>query len=106
MLAPIIARRLPTALCTVYAPRFPPLRRRLAIHGLAPFNDVIVRETTTPGLSLIDLRLVCNEGADSTSPIEPSVVGGAKIAAAIAGLAGSPGDRSPRSTVYGRDARW
>jgi GDSL-like Lipase/Acylhydrolase family len=45
MLAGVLARRLPTALCTIYDPRFPdPLRRRLALIGLALFNDAIVRE--------------------------------------------------------------
>ena len=37
------------------------------------------------GLPVIDLRLVCTEPADYANPIEPSVQGGRKIAAAIAG---------------------
>ena len=105
MLAGVLARRLPIALCTIYDPRFPdPLRRRLAIIGLALFNDVIAREAFAHGLPLIDLRLVCCEDADFANPIEPSVAGGAKIAATIAGFATNPGDRSPRSTVHGSGA--
>jgi lysophospholipase L1-like esterase len=105
MLAGILARRLSTALCTIYDPRFPdPLRQRLAIIGLALFNDVIAREAFAHGLPLIDLRLVCSEDADFANPIEPSVVGGAKIAAAIAGFAANLGTRSPRSTVHGSGA--
>ena len=88
MLAGILAHRLPTALCTIYDPHFPdPQRRRLAIIGLALFNDVIAREAFSHGLALIDLRLVCSEDADFANPIEPSAAGGAKIAAAIAGFA-------------------
>lgn len=80
MLAGILALRLPVALCTVYDPSFPaPLRRRLAILGLALFNDVIAREAFAHGLPLIDLRLVCAEDADFANPIEPSVAGGEKI---------------------------
>jgi GDSL-like Lipase/Acylhydrolase family len=105
MLAGILARRLPTALCTIYDPRFPdPLRRRLAIIGLALFNDVIAREAFSRGLSLIDLRLVCSEDADFANPIEPSVAGGAKIAAVIVGFAANLGGRSPRSSVHGSGA--
>jgi hypothetical protein len=77
----------PLAVCTVYDPRFADrTRRRLAIAGLALFNDVIIREAGRRGLALIDLRLVCDEDADFANPIEPSVAGGEKIAAAIAGL--------------------
>jgi hypothetical protein len=83
----VLGRRLPTAVCTIYDPRFPdPLRQRLAIAGLALFNDVIARAAFTHGLPLIDLRLVCDEDADFANPIEPSVQGGRKIAAEIARL--------------------
>ena len=74
-------------------------RRTLAAIRL--FNDVIAREAFSHGLTLIDLRLVCSEDTDFANPIEPSVAGGAKIAAAIAGFAANLRDRSPRSTVHG-----
>jgi hypothetical protein len=50
------------------------------------FNDVILREAFAAGLPVIDLRLICHEATDyaASSPIEPSVTGGAKIARAIA----------------------
>jgi hypothetical protein len=38
------------------------------------------------GISLIDLRLICAEDGDYANPIEPSALGGAKIARAIAVL--------------------
>lgn len=87
MLDAVLARALPTAVCTIYDPRFPdPVRQRLAVAGLALFNDVIVREALARGVTLIDLRLVCDRPEDLANPIEPSVRGGGKIAAAIAQL--------------------
>jgi lysophospholipase L1-like esterase len=87
MLDAVLSRSLPTSVCTIYDARFPdPQRRRLAATALTIFNDVITREAFAHGLPLIDLRLLCNEEADFANPIEPSVQGGAKIAAAIAAL--------------------
>jgi lysophospholipase L1-like esterase len=84
MLGTVLARGLPTALCTIYDPRFPdPLRQRLGIAGLALFNDVIIRAAFARGLPLLDLRLICDEDADFANPIEPSGQGGGKIAAAV-----------------------
>ena len=53
--------------------------------ALALFNDHITRAAFARGVALVDLRLVCTD-ADYANPIEPSVVGGAKIARAIAAL--------------------
>ena len=87
MLGAVLGRRLPAAVCTIYDPRFPdPTRQRLAVAGLALFNDIITRAAFSHDLPLIDLRLVCNEDADFANPIEPSVQGGGKIAAEIARL--------------------
>jgi hypothetical protein len=101
MLEAVLARGLRTAVCTIYDSRFPdPRRQRLTVTGLTIFNDVITREAFGRGLSLLDLRLICAEDADYANPIEPSVQGGGKIAAAIAALlAGDPGGRRPRSAV-------
>jgi hypothetical protein len=75
------------AICTIYNPRYPdPRLQRLAVTGLTVFNDAIIRQAFARGLPLIDLRLVCDQDADYANPIEPSVRGGAKIAAAIARL--------------------
>jgi hypothetical protein len=88
----VLGRGLPAAVCTIYDPRFPdPARRRLGVAGLALFNDVILREAFARGLPVIDLRLVCDEDADFANPIEPSVRGGAKIAAAVASLVAGDG---------------
>jgi GDSL-like Lipase/Acylhydrolase family len=87
MLDSVLARALPTAVCTVYNPRYPdPRMQRLAVAGLTIFNDAITRQTFARGLPLIDLRLVCDEDADYANPIEPSSHGGEKIVRAIARL--------------------
>ncbi|MBL6077108.1 SGNH/GDSL hydrolase family protein [Belnapia sp. T18] len=102
MLDAVLARRLPTAVCTVYDPRFAdPQRQQMAVAGLSLFNDAIMREAFRRGLALVDLRLVCNEAADFANAIEPSVQGGRKIAAAIARFALDRPQR--RSMIYGGD---
>ena len=101
MLEAVLARGLPTALCTVYDPRFPdPARQRVAVAGLTLFNDAITREAFGRGLPLVDLRLVCGEDADYANPIEPSARGGAKIAAAIAELVTGHDFARRRSAVF------
>jgi hypothetical protein len=82
----VLAHGRPTIVCTVYD-AMPGLDRAEAT-GLCHFNDVILREACRVGLPVIDLRLVCTDVADysRSSPIEPSVVGGGKIARAIGRL--------------------
>jgi lysophospholipase L1-like esterase len=92
MLDAVSARRLPVATCTIYDPRFAdPERRRVAVVALAAFNDAVTREAFARGLALIDLRLVCGSDEDFAAPTGPSVRGGGKIAAAIAGWAAGDG---------------
>ena len=87
MLEGVLARGLPTAVCTVYHPRFPEAAfQRMAVAGLTVFNDSIIRAAFDRGLPLLDLRLVCTEAGDYANPIEPSARGGEKIARAIAEL--------------------
>jgi lysophospholipase L1-like esterase len=87
MLQAVLGSRLPTAFCTIYRPHFPgPMLQRLAVTALTVFNDVIVRAAFGSGAPLLDLRLICNADVDYANPIEPSVVGGEKIARAIATL--------------------
>jgi hypothetical protein len=87
MLDEVLRRGLPTAVCTIYDPRFPdPTLQRLAVTALALFNDCITRSASTRGLPVIELRSVCDSDDDYANPIEPSSQGGAKIAAAITGL--------------------
>jgi hypothetical protein len=87
MLDAVLGRGLPTALCTIYDPRFPdPARQRVAVAALTAFNDVLTREAFGRGLPFVDLRLVCSDDGDYANPIEPSARGGAKIASVIAEL--------------------
>lgn len=101
MLNCVLARRLPTAVCTIYDGRFEDqLERRIANTALTIFNDVITRAVFARGLPLIDLRLICDQDGDLANPIEPSVLGGAKIAAAIAAFCQETQTNPVRSTVF------
>ena len=103
MLSEVLALQLPTAVCTIYD-AVPGLEPELQT-ALCIFNDSICREAMAAGVPIIDLRAVCHEPEDysTVSPIEPSAVGGAKIARAIhrwlIGLAGAdvPDTESSRS---------
>jgi hypothetical protein len=83
MLLAVLARDIPTIVCTVYD-SIPDLDRR-ALTALCVFNDIILRAAFEARVPVIDLRLVCPEEADysAVSPIEPSEAGGDKIAAAV-----------------------
>jgi lysophospholipase L1-like esterase len=101
MLGMVLQRRLPTALCTIYDPRYPDIgMRRRARTALAVLNDRILRAAFSRGLPLIDLRLVCDRDEDFANPIEPSVRGGEKIAAAIARLVATHDFAQGRSGVF------
>jgi hypothetical protein len=90
----------PVAVCTVYdaIPDLGPAEQA----DLGGFNEVILREAFSAGLPVIDLRLVCNRPSDYShvSPIEPSVVGGAKIVRVIAEMATTHDFNLRRSVVY------
>jgi hypothetical protein len=98
----VLAAGRPTAVCTVYD----------AVPGLAPeavtllsvFNDVILREAFRAGVPVLDLRLVCDDGRDysAASPIEPSTVGGMKIALGITRVVTGHDFGRGVSAVYGK----
>ena len=78
---------LPLTLCTIYNGCFPDDNyQRLISTALMVFNDAILRVGIEFGLAMIDLRFVCSSAIDYANPIEPSSVGGAKIARAIVNL--------------------
>jgi hypothetical protein len=95
----VLARELPAAVCTIYETPPSDPNQRIIRTALSVFNDVITRSAFSRGLPLIDLRLICNEDEDYANPIEPSVQGGAKMAAAIASLAAAPAEDWRRSLV-------
>ncbi len=86
-LTEVLACGLPTAICTIYYPRFlDPALQKIAITGLTVFNDCIIRAAFTYSLPLLDLRFICTEEGDYADPIEPSAQGGEKIANALVEL--------------------
>jgi hypothetical protein len=97
----VLGRGLPTAVCTVYD-AIPGLDR-VERAGLCLFNDVILREAFAAGLPVLDLRLICTDADDyaRSSPIEPSVVGGGKIARMVARLVTGFDFRTEGSRVFG-----
>jgi lysophospholipase L1-like esterase len=101
MVQEVLQGRLPIILCTIYYPRFPDATwQRLAVTALTVFNDVIIRNAFQAGVPLIDLRLICNDEADYANPIEPSAIGGAKIAAAVATVVGTHDFTHSRTVVF------
>jgi hypothetical protein len=84
LLRAVASRAVPALICTVYEASFPDEGlQREATTALCLFNDVIVRAGRRFGMPILELRAVCTDRADYSTPIEPSVSGGAKIAAAI-----------------------
>ena len=80
-------RGLPLATCTIYNGCFPDqIFQRVVSVALMVFNDVIIRTAVEYGLPVIDLRSICAAAEDYANPIEPSSIGGEKIARAIATL--------------------
>jgi hypothetical protein len=94
--------RLPISVCTIYNGCFPDRAyQRIASVALAIFNDVILRVAIEHGLPVIDLRLVCTAPGDYANPIEPSSVGGEKIARVIATLVTAPDAFTRGATIVG-----
>jgi lysophospholipase L1-like esterase len=79
-----------TVLCTIYEVQLEPAPyAALARVPLALLNDRIVRTAAAIGADVLELRSVCTEPADFVRQIEPSPQGAAKIARAIAEVAGA-----------------
>jgi hypothetical protein len=104
-LGPVVAGGLPVTVCTIYNGALEAGTATVARVALALFNDVIIRFAIDGRLSAIELRAICTEPADYANPIEPSVRGGSKIAAAIARVVA--GDRSADgpACIWGSPAR-
>jgi len=88
--------KLPLTICTIYNGCSPDREfQRQASTALMVFNDVILRAGIEFGLTMIDLRFVCSLPEDYANPIEPSSIGGAKIARCIVSLvSGAQSERS------------
>ena len=98
--AACLAKGLPLTVCTIYHGNFPdPDYRERVVVALTVFNDAIVRTACSHSLDVIDLRAVCDLPQDYANPIEPSAIGGAKIARAIARVATGAG--TPAARLFG-----
>lgn len=100
MLDAVRARRLPTAVCTIYDSNFEAPRKTLADVALAVWNDVILRCASEVGVPVLDLRRIFRAPSDYANAIEPSDLGGAKLAAALVELVTTHGFTTPRTTLY------
>ncbi|SVA69886.1 uncharacterized protein METZ01_LOCUS122740 [marine metagenome] len=100
MLNSALSFELPTTLCTIYKPCFNhseldrvsdylgygisnEILQKVATTALPIFNDIIFQEAVKAGTPLIDLRLIFDNAADYANPIEPSAIGGMKMAKII-----------------------
>ena len=82
--AACLTTNLPLVVCTIYNGAFDDRAfQRIASTTLTVFNDAILRVAIEHALPVIDLRSVCAKPEDYANPIEPSSVGGEKIARAI-----------------------
>ena len=100
MLKPVLALGIPTVLCTVYNGNLPGPERTLAATAMAVFDARIGKIAVEKKLPVIELRAVCNRPEDYANPIEPSSIGGEKIARAIARVAAEHDFTNPRTVVY------
>jgi hypothetical protein len=94
--------RLPLTVCTIHDGCFEDAAfQRIASTTLALFNDAIIRVAVERALPVIDLRFVCARPEDYANPIEPSSIGGEKIARAIVGVmtGGTPAMCSTRIVI-------
>ena len=74
---------------TIYNPKFSAhgmeMEDELAAESaLSIFNDVIQQTALSHSCEVLDIRPLFSDGADFANPIEPSAIGGEKLAAAMA----------------------
>ena len=117
MLTIVTKHRLKTTLCTIYNPCFEHGKMDSLIYMLPPnpnleklqqrsttalplFNNIIFQEAFNFGLPVMDLRLIFNDRADYANPIEPSAVGGMKMAIIIKEISDKHDFSMKNSVVY------
>ena len=113
----VLSYNLPTTFCSIYYPRFDARSldrvqdymsvlsngreiQEMAMAAEAVFNDIITYEVFKRKLPLIDLRVLCDDDQDFANPIEPSCIGGMKIAKTINTIANVHNFDSNASGVY------
>jgi len=92
---------LPVIVCTIYD-RCPGIKRSERLFLSIFFNKIIMRQATSVGIPVIDLRALCSEPDDysDASPIEPSTKGAAKIAMRIALVVTKHNFKFPKTVIY------
>ena len=100
MLTNALSFNIPTTLCTIYHPCFnhsdmervsdymshgvdSETLQKKAMTALPIFNDIIFQEAVNFNIPVIDLRLIFNDKSDYANEIEPSAIGGLKMAKVI-----------------------
>jgi lysophospholipase L1-like esterase len=97
-----LERHLPLTICTIYNGNFPdPKYQRQVKTALTAFNDVILHVGLAHGLTVIDLRQICTRPEDYANEIEPSSIGGAKIAEAIIDAVNGQAGNRQKATIIG-----
>ena len=101
LIAAALEASLPTVVCTLVPSRHQEAsRRRVAATALAIFNDRILRQAFWAKLSIVELRLICDEESDYASETLLSRAGVRKVAnvgrAALYEVSREPG----RTRVY------
>tara|TARA_Y100000031_G_C8105961_1_gene330986 strand:- start:78 stop:758 length:681 start_codon:yes stop_codon:yes gene_type:complete len=108
---------LPTTICTIYKPCFNhsdldrvgdyleygianEMLQKIATTALPIFNDIIFQEAIKAGVPLMDLRLIFNDASDYANPIEPSAIGGMKMARIIGEIVGGHDFSVNRTEIY------
>ena len=100
--AACLQHKLPLVICTIYNGNFPdPAYRQRVAFALSGFNDAIIRTAIDHRLRVLDLRLLCRLPEDYANAIEPSSVGGDKIARAIVHCVGQTDPRQAGALLLG-----
>ena len=116
MLEQVVALGFPVTVCTIYYPRFEASGlyrvfpdghgidgdtfQQMAMAALTVFNDIILKQALSLKVPVIDLRVLCNDDQDFANPIEPSAIGGQKIAQAIVEMMDANGVHARKTIVY------
>ena len=72
-----------TVVCTIYHPNSAAEKQSVMDIGVSLFNDVIVEETNKARIPVLDIRGIFLNREDYANEIEPSSIGGQRLAAAI-----------------------
>ena len=74
--------------------------QEMAMAAETIFNDIITYEVFKRKIPLIDLRVLCDDDEDFANPIEPSCIGGMKIAKTISFIADTFDTNRHHKEVY------